>query len=1575
LKQNKSQQSNDKSRAKQAEEEEVFDAEKLGNWLMQDLRLRTDLRVCAVCSERRSVTELSSEVIEASEIPQGIALDTKGVLSPAPLGNAQLRQLCVCQGCLLNGAIRWKNAIWNSDGLGILPEAYWWSEEALVATISCYARVQHAGGGGHSYKQEGEGSATFLFNNVLALFAALLQDEEILSSVLFCIVFTRPGLGVSTDQKMLVRVRQLLQLFSTLWTTNDLYRRHCLECASGNWTEQRVEEEIMQRIQQRLNQPDDSDQRARERAGHHWPWAVDPTWTDLKTFYVQAGSFVDVLGFEVEVFMRAMPTLFSAVDSEKLAKLRAAMNWKKQLPLEQFAKHVAMLDDNRLGKHDRALFVLNWMVVRARVSAAMLKGFHAISVADGIDNVDAFVQALEQDIAADIQHAKDDKANGRAAAEKNNDDSYKEDSLVRKAINGLKLLARGVLGHPMARSEYRKELKAYHRMLNPGSIWLTINVSDKDNAVLKRMYGDTGLSEYEQVKSGGITQALFFDAYVQSFLDNVLMVGACGVFGAVEWAGGTVEWCVEGRPHLHLIICAARTTPEAVSKALLDEAQKHKLEEWVAETFCESLDHGRDVSVVMHTKMEDGSLLHQHSAVCKKYQTADNNGKVRCRFEYAKQTHQCTNGLKAQLQANVSEESSSDSTTPGWQWKLQRDHGNALCHSDKLFEVHNVCKDALGDIAHYVQFFGSSGSDGQRVISYCTNYTTKAGISRIKVKQVLLDIANEAKAKAALAGDAWGKRDRITWILRCALVQLMQAVAVPQAQAALNVLELREFFVVWSNPNGYKPVPLNSTPFVEFAAGKGVTSSEVEDFLFRGAELADYSVLRLRQEGWRKEEKKAIQKQEQGVEFMSQHPQHATHWLVRKKQFASARLRVLKRDVLVHVLRKRCVVADKDSRETWAKVLAVPFRKRSDLSGNWEEIAEHSTQDKAVAFMKHLLMLEELNAACEQVKGNVEEKRRGDELDGDEQNDWRMRKAVTQSRRGHSDVEMVVVTGVGGEYGRRAVVAAKLAGLLKTQQEEVLEEVQRHQNQHDSNELVLPDEVWKRMRADQVEEEDDEEIEYRLQQKRSKRRFSADEMDNMICSWKEKSERLKRCNMEHLRAVLVCIVYLADVLVGKRNVETFSMVVQGAGGTGKTASVIGAVKEFVEFVANVSGDDSIADCVMVLAPTNLAALAIGGQTLDKGIFNRRGKQNVFQGEGVVKLLLIDEFSMVSCSWIAMIEEALRGNNKASTNNEANLFGGISIVWIGDVHQLPPVFGHAVFSTGKKMTSNDRRGQQLWTGMKWKVRKSLSVVVTQQYRMGEPLAGIAQRFADGKQTVDDAMAVRARLMKRGSGGGAKTEDEWLQKLAQNRAKVLTGENNVKAAINWEIVKALRGERDWLEWKSEDTGGLRDKEEEMGVVDQLEPMQCVWKWMPVICLENMEGGTGVCNGALCWIVHVVADGEPADCKIIVVAANDEAEAREKAETAVNLVELKQVVRDGRRAFPVCPVWAMTLHKVQGATLDEAVIALGRRLCAHSVYMALSRVRKLDCLWLLEAQKHKLEQWVAETFCESFPAQWTK
>ena len=77
----------------------------------------------------------------------------------------------------------------------------------------------------------------------------------------------------------------------------------------------------------------------------------------------------------------------------------------------------------------------------------------ALDGADGIDNFDILVQDLEGNIAADIHQARD-KANDERTLSSDDDGSDKQqDSLVRKAIDGLKILAKGGLGHPTGRGD------------------------------------------------------------------------------------------------------------------------------------------------------------------------------------------------------------------------------------------------------------------------------------------------------------------------------------------------------------------------------------------------------------------------------------------------------------------------------------------------------------------------------------------------------------------------------------------------------------------------------------------------------------------------------------------------------------------------------------------------------------------------------------------------------------------------------------------------------------------------------------------------------------------------------------------------------------------------------------------------------------------------------------------------------------------------------------------------------------------------------------------------------------------
>jgi ATP-dependent DNA helicase PIF1 len=56
--------------------------------------------------------------------------------------------------------------------------------------------------------------------------------------------------------------------------------------------------------------------------------------------------------------------------------------------------------------------------------------------------------------------------------------------------------------------------------------------------------------------------------------------------------------------------------------------------------------------------------------------------------------------------------------------------------------------------------------------------------------------------------------------------------------------------------------------------------------------------------------------------------------------------------------------------------------------------------------------------------------------------------------------------------------------------------------------------------------------------------------------------------------------------------------------------------------------------------------------------------------------------------------------------------------------------------------------------------------------------------------------------------------------------------------------------------------------------------------------------------------------------------------------------------RYQFPVSLAWGMTIHRVQGLSLDRAVIDLGKDVFAHGqAYVALSRVKTLEGVLLTD------------------------
>lgn len=1488
----------------------------LGKRLASDLALQTTLLVCAICSELKTAAQLMSLVLRKDEVPE---LDERGIINSSPCGNDNYYQLFACDVCYCNGKVLMKHAQWNVHGFGKLDldvKDCWLSEESFISTMTSAIAVKHCGSGGYSFKQESLGSASFYYHSVLDSMYGLLQECG--NDKRMAVGWVREGQSVRSGALMMIRITVVLKLFRTFWTNNSTYRVQCLQCANGLWSTEKVEQELLPLIEKRLCAAPTAAKLSDNSNQHHWPWKVLDK--NAKRYYVKVGAHVTMEGVsEICMFVQTFPCMFPKMDHEKSMQLNSEMS------LRRFAQHVALLSDNRLGKHDRALFVLNYILLKKTVCSEMFSG--RAELPSFLEEV-GDLSKLEAELKKSIEEEEKEKGD-----KEQEEKSYQSDSLVYALLSGMKMYAKNISGHPMARASYRRTLKCLHRSLNPGSVWLTININDNGNQWLKKMYGCDKNEEldYETVKSGGIAQAVFFDSYVKSFIDNVLTTG---LFCKIDWAGGTIEWCQDGTSHLHLIAALERISPQNMAEHLKDGETLRKLEEWIGTLFCENNNHSDLVDGALLRVMQDkGQLLHVHSALCSKYQKKNADGKCKCRFEYGRKLYDCENGAECVV----------NQETTSWKWNIERDHKMALCHCDALYEIHHACG-GLPKFHHFCQFFGGSGVDGQRVIMYATNYTTKMGMTRIELKKMLREVVQLAIGKLVKVGaENWSCKDRVLWIIRSALLKMLQAVSIPQAQAALNVLGLKEFHCTKQDET---VVTLFSPPFVDYVKneGKFKPESSVIDYMYRGIELENYSPWLFAFEGWQKVKKENDLEHvddENHVSFLTKHPDYKFHWLERKRK-NKQRKNSREIGVIVNVIRRKQFVVNDKLREIWLLSIATHWRTYVDIaSRSWKHYSEDNSEDMAIIEMSKLLVNE---MSLIHAKEDLDENSSVDNVDyvNDQSSRKNKHHMILEHRDDNDDENLISI--IGGENGANAVMAGRIAGLIPVPSLSSM----RHKDELEKDSLRLSYDQFRAMtnnntekEAKQIDKKDDELELIGL---------AKNEMSKILKDWLQQSTVLGRCNPEHKVAILTCVLYLADAFCEPcdKMASDFSMVIQGSGGTGKTQSIICAVKEFVDFVCSKTDNNIWKKCVLLLGPTNMVAKAIGGSTIDCGLLNRRSPQSGVKCSKLVKLVIVDEFSMVSLQWIDQISRALQ----EAMGKKEKPFGGVSVVWIGDVHQLPPIMGQSVYTPIDVVkNARDRCGRLLWTGEKWSERQSLSVLMKHQYRMQEPLASISERFANGDQTVHDAMLLSEKVLKEGV-------EDWELHFRNDpvSTRVLCLENNSKAALNWEIVKWLH-QNEWYSWEAQnDISASKNLE----VVDQLEPMQCAWKWMPVVCLENYLG-TDVVNGALCWVLHIVLkedDVMPYSVLVVAAETKDIAKAKINGKTLTKLIHDKVVVpimavkREGRKAIPLAPVWCMTLHKVQGATLDRVVLNLsGGLLSASLLYTAITRVHAFDKLWLLQ------------------------
>ena len=354
----------------------------------------------------------------------------------------------------------------------------------------------------------------------------------------------------------------------------------------------------------------------------------------------------------------------------------------------------------------------------------------------------------------------------------------------------------------------------------------------------------------------------------------------------------------------------------------------------------------------------------------------------------------------------------------------------------------------------------------------------------------------------------------------------------------------------------------------------------------------------------------------------------------------------------------------------------------------------------------------------------------------------------------------------------------------------------------------------------------------------------------------------------------------------------------------------------------------------ITASTGIAATHIGGITIHSwsgiGIRPKLGKddlhaiassRHIAKRVRCAKVLIIDEVSMLLPETLSMIDAVCREIKQSSEP-----FGGRQVVLVGDFFQLPPIIKPQVGNDSPIMFIEERSTRFAYDSPAWE-RANLSVCyLTEQHRQddGEFLALLSaiRRNAFG---ADHLCRLTSRTVHHDA--------------APNAAPKLFSHNVDVDRVNDGILAHLPGEPQVFIMSSQGPSALASALKK----GCLSPETLRLKVGAAVMFTKNNPKEGFVNGTL----GVVEAFDQHHTHPIVRTRSGR---RIEVEPMDWVVEENGTIRARITQLPLRLAWAITVHKSQGMSLDEAVMDLRDVFEFGQGYVALSRVRRLSGLHLL-------------------------
>ena len=399
---------------------------------------------------------------------------------------------------------------------------------------------------------------------------------------------------------------------------------------------------------------------------------------------------------------------------------------------------------------------------------------------------------------------------------------------------------------------------------------------------------------------------------------------------------------------------------------------------------------------------------------------------------------------------------------------------------------------------------------------------------------------------------------------------------------------------------------------------------------------------------------------------------------------------------------------------------------------------------------------------------------------------------------------------------------------------------------------------------------------------------------------------------------------LAERYIQETGISVF---LTGKAGTGKTT--------FLKHI--------VAGCskrLAVVAPTGVAAVNAGGVTIhsffqlplcpylpdvkelvteyqmpEKNRSLRKDRVKILR---TLELLIIDEISMVRADILDAIDATLKRYRK---NDRP--FGGVQLLMIGDVQQLPPV----VTESEKPFMDQVYPSPFFFNSRAF---RKLGYIVIELNKIHRQRDAEFTSMLNDIRTGNPSDQTLERLNRRLDPGFEPPSGEyWIR---------LTTHNHQSDAINREKMDALKGKS--MIFKAEIDGNYPESAYPTETELRLK------KGAQVMFTRNDTSGNSMYfNGKIGTVTSLDPEIIVTDENGNEIIVNREKWDNVRYEINPETQEI-QAVNDGSfTQYPLRAAWAITIHKSQGLTFDRVVIDAGKAFSFGQVYVALSRCRSLD------------------------------